>query len=106
MGLKEWGKELGKICWRLKPTGCLECISGSTTGTMLEFMGYNSTLILYGLLSEKPVSNIQTINFIGKNQTIESFLLTNYLAELSLMEYIELIMRTEPMYSSELKTTI
>ena len=45
-------KEMYKICLKLKPTACLECISGNTTGEMLEYMGYKSTLLLYGLLSD------------------------------------------------------
>ena len=64
---------------KLKPSTCLECVSGEMTGLMLEFMGFKSTLILYGLLSDKPAGGINTIGFIGKSQTIEPFLLTNYL---------------------------
>jgi len=45
-------KELGKICAKLRPEACLECVAGQTTGEMLRFMGFRSTLILYGLLSE------------------------------------------------------
>jgi hypothetical protein len=43
---------------------------------MLDFMDFGSTLILYGLLSEKPAGGIQTISFIGKNQKVEPFLLS------------------------------
>ena len=72
-------KELGMICMKLKPSVCLECISGDMTGMILEFMGFQSTVLLYGLLSDKPAGGINTIGFIGKNQTIESFLLNNWL---------------------------
>ena len=46
-------------------------------------MGFESTVILYGLLSDKPAGGINTIGFIGKSQTIESFLLSIYLAKKS-----------------------
>jgi len=45
-------KELGMICMKLRPEACLECVSGQTTGEMLDYMGFGSTLILYGLLSD------------------------------------------------------
>ena len=74
---------------KLKPTGCLECISADMTGLMCEFLGFGGTVLLYGLLSEKPAGGIDTIGFIGKNLTLESFLLTNYLQEKSLTEPVD-----------------
>ena len=76
---KDYVKNLGRACIKHKPQACLEAISGKTTGMMLEFMGFGSTLIVYGLLSDLPAGAINSINFIGKAQTIESFLLTNWL---------------------------
>jgi hypothetical protein len=57
---------MGDLCTQLKPSSCLECISGDTTGEMLEYLGFKSTLILYGLLSDQPAGGIKTIPFIGK----------------------------------------
>jgi hypothetical protein len=37
---------------KYKPSVCLECVSGNTVGEILEYMGFKSTLILYGLLSD------------------------------------------------------
>jgi len=91
---------------KLKPDLCFECISGTTTGEMLDYMGFGSTLILYGLLSEQPAAGIKTIGFIGKSQTIESFLLTNFLFKKSLTEYVEFILRAEPLFTSDLSTTV
>ena len=90
----------------LKPEVCFECISGSTTGEMLDYMGFGSTLILYGLLSEQPAGGIKTIGFIGKSQTIESFLLTNYMYKKTLTEYIDFVLKAEPLFTSDLSTTI
>ena len=102
----DFKKTLGQICMRLKPSTCLECISGDMTGMILEFMGFESRVLLYGLLSDKPAGNINTIGFIGKAQTIESFLLNNYLAKKSLTEYLEIVLKAEAMYRYELKTKI
>ena len=71
---------MGLACQKLKPSTCFECISGNTTGEMLEYLGFGSTLILYGLLSDQPAGGIKVIPFIGKAQTLESFLLSTFLA--------------------------
>jgi len=75
------------MCIKLRPKVCLECIAGEMTGQMLNFMGFGSTLILYGLLSDKPAGGIDVIGFIGKGQTIESYVLNNMLSKMGMMEY-------------------
>lgn len=94
------------ICMRHRPSSCLECIAGDFTGMMLEFMGFKSTLILYGLLSDKPAGNIQAINFLGKAQTIESFLLMAYIGTKSKEWYQQMIYDVQQMYKNELKTQV
>jgi NADPH2:quinone reductase len=78
----DFKKKIEKICMKLKPKTCLDSIAGDMTGFMLQLMGYRTTLILYGLLSDKPAGNINAIGFMGKGQTMESFLLTNYMITL------------------------
>ena len=94
------------IAMKVRPSSCLECVADGMTGLMMEFLGFNSTVILYGLLSDKPAGGINVIGFIGKNMTLESFLLTNELAKKSLSEYMELILRAEPLYRGDLSTVI
>lgn len=65
-GEKGYQKQLGMLCLKMRPECCLECVAGDTTGEMLNFMGFGSTLILYGLLSDKPAGGINTIGFLGK----------------------------------------
>eukprot|EP00806_Schmidingerella_arcuata_P003113 Macronucleus_3819.p1 GENE.Macronucleus_3819~~Macronucleus_3819.p1 ORF type:complete len:206 (+),score=65.10 Macronucleus_3819:1-618(+) len=101
-----WMRQLGMICMKAKPSVCLECISDGMTGLMMEFMGFNSTVILYGLLSDKPAGGINTIGFIGKNMTLESYLLTNELTKLTLSQYMELVLRAEPLYRGDLSTVV
>ena len=90
----------------MKPLACLESISGQTTGEMLEYLTFGGVLILYGLLSEQPAGGIDTIGFIGKNLTIESYLLTNQIAMMPLSKFMEFILKAEPLYRSVLSTTI
>ena len=69
-------------------------------------MTFGSTLILYGLLSDQPASGIKVIPFIGKAQTIESFLLSVFLVKKTPKEIQEIIKKAEGMLRSELKTQI
>lgn len=69
-------------------------------------MGFGSTLILYGLLSDKPAGGINTIAFLGKGQNIESFLLTNYMYKKTLTEHMEFILRAEPLFAGDLSTVV
>ncbi len=43
---------------------CLECVAGDMTGRILDCMGNNSTIILYGALSESPVCRLDPRKFI------------------------------------------
>ena len=86
------------LCAKHKPRVTLECISGSTVGDMLQYMGFGSTLIIYGMLENKPLSGIDPIPFIGKKQTIETFLLNLAMQEMSLLDFINLILKIEKFY--------
>lgn len=50
--LPDYKKTLGQYALKLKPSTCLECIAGNTTGEMLDYLTFGSTLIIYGLLSD------------------------------------------------------
>lgn len=97
---------MSAVCGELKPSTCLECVAGETTGEMLEYMSFKSTLILYGLLSDKPAGGIRVISFIGKVQAIEGFLLAPYLAKKTKDEYFELVKHAQSLYSTMLSTQI
>ena len=63
---QDWMKKMAKVCIAEKPSTCLEAVAGPMTGLMLRFMGFRSTVILYGLLSDQPASGINAIDFMGK----------------------------------------
>lgn len=49
---EDYQTHMAQMCKELKPTVTLEAIAGTVTGEMMNYMAYNSTVILYGLLSE------------------------------------------------------
>ena len=103
---KEWKSQLGAIALETKPSSCLECISDEMTGLMMEFIGFKGTVILYGLLSDKPAGGIDVMNFIGKNLTLEGFLLNWYLMKFDEEGYKGLMERTNLLYKETLSTVV
>ena len=63
----EFWDELGDLTKKLKATVCFEAIAGSTTGKIMQRLPFNSKCILYGCLSEEPVSDIEALTLIGRN---------------------------------------
>jgi len=90
----------------LKPTGCIEAIAGDITGEMMGYLGNNSTCILYGLLSEKSIGNIDPLAFIGKNQTIQAFFLGPYIQSLSPEGVMKLFGDNITLYKTHMVTQI
>jgi hypothetical protein len=64
---KEFVNTLAKICGKLRPKMCLEAVAGEMTGLMLQFLGFGSILIQYGILSEKKIRGINAISMTGKD---------------------------------------
>jgi len=86
----DYPKTMAAICKAKRPSTCLECIAGETPGHLMEYMGFESTMIIYGLLSDKDTGGINTLSFLGKNQRIEAFLLWPYMNVKTFAEKIEL----------------
>jgi|LauGreDrversion4_2_1035121.scaffolds.fasta_scaffold465678_1 NADPH:quinone reductase len=73
-------EELGKLTRKLNATVCFEAISGSATAMIMKAMPSHSISIVYGLLSEQSISDIDPLLLIGRNQRIEGFFLGHWLA--------------------------
>lgn len=69
-------------------------------------MSFNSTLILYGGLSGQKAGNINCMLFLGRNQTIESFLLPYYLKDLEPKQQMEFAMRSEKECTGMFRITV
>lgn len=102
----DFGKQMKETAKALQATACLECIAGDTVGEMLSYMGFGSTLILYGSLSQTQAGNISPLLFLGLNQTMESFLLPYYLKELPPQQQMEFAMRSEKECTDMFRITI
>ena len=61
---KDWLEKMGKLAAKLKPSCCLEAIAGEMTGTIMNFLEFGGTMIVYGLLSEDNVGNMENMAFM------------------------------------------
>lgn len=76
--------QLRELAQKLRATVCIEAIAGSMTGQIMSQMPSNSICILYGLLSEQPIADIDPLLLIGRNQRLEGFMLPEWLQEKSM----------------------
>jgi NADPH:quinone reductase-like Zn-dependent oxidoreductase len=63
------------MCKEMKATALIECVGGETTGKLLECLPTRSTVIFYGALSEKGACEIDPLLLIGRQYTIDGFVL-------------------------------
>jgi NADPH:quinone reductase-like Zn-dependent oxidoreductase len=59
--------QLGKLAKKLRATVCFEAIGGKMTGLVMSKMPPKSTCIVYGVLSEQPISDVEPLLLLGKN---------------------------------------
>lgn len=71
---------LSKLARRLNATVCFEAISGSTTSQIMKAMPPKSIIIVYGLLSEQNVQDIDPSLLIARDQRLEGFFLGHWLS--------------------------
>ena len=76
--------QLSELIKKLKANICFEAVAGNLTGQILNRMPYKSRLILYGMLSEQPVGEIDPLMIIGRDLVMETFFLGDWTKEKSL----------------------
>ncbi len=63
----DFNKKLSELAKRLRATVCFEAIGGKFTGQVMSCMPSGSICMLYGLLSEQAVSDIDPLLLLGRN---------------------------------------
>ena len=80
---KDFLDQLGDLAKQLRATVCFEAIGGKMTGQVMSRMPSKSVCIVYGVLSEQPIGDVDPLLIIGRNQRIEGFLLNLYMEQKS-----------------------
>jgi NADPH:quinone reductase-like Zn-dependent oxidoreductase len=88
-----FGEKLRTLCLELEATTAFDAVGGTQTGMMFNAMPTDSELILYGGLSNKPASGLDTLPLIFNQKTIYGFSLPDWKEELydfeEISEYLQ-----------------
>src|SRR5262249_32223306 len=72
---ENFGEELRSLCLQLNTTAAFEAVAGDMTGTVLNAMPPNSTVYVYGALSEEACGKIDPIQLVFHAKSIAGFYL-------------------------------
>lgn len=72
-------EELTALAKEKKARALIECVGGDLTGKLIECLPPRSTAIVYGVLSEQPYTAIDALLLIGRNCSMESFILGHWI---------------------------
>lgn len=79
--------QLKELAHKLDATVAYDAVGGSLAGMMYNAMPADSELVVYGGLSNKPISDIDVMEVIFKNKIISGFNLMDWKAELENDEF-------------------
>jgi NADPH:quinone reductase-like Zn-dependent oxidoreductase len=101
-----WNEKLKRLC---ETNGCsigYDAVAGSHTGEVLKAMPKNSTLYVYGGLSEKSCSDISPSDLIFAGKTVTGFWLTPYLFNKSMFGKYQFLKTVQQNLNSSLGTQV
>lgn len=104
---EDFEEKLIHISKQLNATTAFDAVGGSLSGTILNAMPADSELVVYGGLSNKPLSGINTMDLIFKNKIISGFNLIDWKEESDEDDYLHIVDELQQSFiSGKLKTTI
>lgn len=80
-------QEFREICLRLKADVAFDAVGGEMTGQLMNNMPEGASVIVYGGLSGKAISNIDILEIIFKNKVLSGFDLNQWLKMISADEF-------------------
>jgi NADPH:quinone reductase-like Zn-dependent oxidoreductase len=98
--------KLKVLCKQMKPKVCYEAIAGDMPGILAKALPTGCTIVLYGALSEKNLSDISPLDFMSKNLKIESFLLNHWLLQKNMLKIALIVKRARGLLGGTLSSTI
>jgi len=82
----DFGRQLRDECHRLGATIAFDAVGGHATGEFVTAMPAHSTVVVYGFLSEDPATRLDPAALIFEDKRIESFWLSTWLQNASLLQ--------------------
>ena len=99
--------ELKTLCAALRATAAFEAIAGDMTGIVLNGMPPESTVYLYGALSEAPCGSIDPVEVIFHEKSLKGFFLGNWMRKRGLVGVIRAAGKVQRLLiDGQIETTI
>ncbi len=100
-------EKLKTLAHDLNATTALDAVGGAGSGIIFNAMPADSELVIYGGLSGKPISGIDTMDVIFNDKIISGFNLIDWKNELDKIEYLAITDELQQKFiNGELKTRI
>ena len=93
----DFAAELSALCKRHNATAAFEPIAGNMTGVVMNAMPPESTVYLYGALSQEPCGGIDPIEVIFHDKSLTGFFLGNWLRKRGLIGVMRAAARVQRM---------
>ncbi len=102
-----FAEELKTLSAALRATAAFEAIAGDMTGIVLNAMPPESTVYLYGALSEAPCSGIDPIEIVFHKKSLTGFFLGNWMRKRGLIGVIRAADKVQRLFiDGRIETTI
>lgn len=104
---ENFDQQLSELCNNLKPTIAFDAVGGPLSGKIYNSLDPHSDMIIYGGLSNKPMSDIRVMDAIFKDKIISGFNLIDWKNELFEGEFEEISQKLQNKFiDGSLKTKI
>lgn len=104
---KDFPITLKNLATELNACIAFDAVGGPSSGTIIDAMPHDSELIVYGGLSNKPISDINTMEIIFKNKVISGFNLLDWKNNVGNHDYMKIANKLQKMFIDEkLKTNV
>ena len=104
---EKFSDHLKQLAHDLNATTAFDAVGGQVSGLIINAMPPDSELIIYGGLSNKPLSEINTLDIIFQNKIISGFNLLDWKDEQEEDEFEKIINELQQLFiKGSLKTTI
>ncbi|MDP2721823.1 MAG: zinc-binding dehydrogenase [Bacteroidales bacterium] len=104
---EKFSETLNNLAHQLEATVAFDAVGGPHSGVLFNAMPQDSELVVYGGLSNKPMTDLSVMDIIFKDKLISGFNLTPWMRELEEAEFEEISMLLQEKFiSGEWKTQI
>lgn len=98
---ENWQEKLYDLTRKLDARVCFEAVAGQTTGDICNNMPPKSKILMYGCLSMADMGGINSIAFMGRGLTIESWMFNEWILEKRIWSLVGFVNEVQKMMQNK-----